>query len=273
MQEPKTEAEVLALFKRYKNVAESWTLYDSILICNTFYGAENQVQGWFSTFQDFASHEQHIFFKSRTEAIAGGAYTNQQSSDTMDFAFLAYSMGIAIWAPAPNLEGTSGTQIEGASGVVDYGDPSIGHFFQFDLPRHMGIQFRTNQDIRAECTCYAAPPGYGPIGGGAASEIPETAIINALPVINIAGTQGVPVLQNRFKFPIPIGIPRTATIEGILKVSPYARYVLEGITGPQYYVFQADGGGPPFEFFPKRYGIQFSILGKRLVQQRAQYHA
>ena len=272
MKEPQNELEVLALFRRFKNVAESWTLYDSILVCETFYGTEPSVQGWFTTFNAFAQQEQHIFFKSRTEAIAGGAYTNQQSADTMDFAFVAYSMGITIWAPAPNLEGTIGSIAEGAQGVVDYSDPSISHFWQFDLPRHMGIQFKTNQDVRAECTCYAAPAGYGPIGGGAASDVPEIPIVNSLPVINIAGTQGVPILQNRFKFPEPIGIPRTATIQGILQVAPFGRYSLTGIKGPQSYVIQPQDGGPPYVFFPKRYAIQFSILGKRLVQGRANYH-
>ena len=264
MQEPRNEQEVLSLFRKFRNVAESWALYDTINVCSTFYGAEQNVQGWYTTFNAFAAQEQQIFFKARTEAIAGSAYTNQQSADTMDFAFVAYSMGITLFAPSANL---------GAGGDVTTNDPSMAHFWQFDLPRHLGIQLKVNQDIRAECTAYAAPPGYGPVGGGAASDIPEVAVVNALPVVNIAGTQGQPVLRNRFKFPEPIGIPRTATIEGILHVSEYARYVLNGLLGPQNYAFQPDSpGGPPYVFFPKRYGIQFSLLGKRLVQQRGQYH-
>jgi len=275
--EPQNEGQVKELFQKFANVAESASIYDSILVCRQFYGSENNVAGWFSKFDDFAKQETHSFFKARTESIANAAYCNQQNADSMDFAFLAYSMGITFWAPATGLLGEAYELIDGGPGCIAKTDPVIGHLWAFDLPRHVGLQFKVNQDIRAEATCYAAPPGYGPTGGGAAS-MPQTQIgllpSNNLPTINFAGTQGIPVLNNRFKFPEPLGIPRTATIEGIIQVSEIGRYLMEGVYGPRDIVFQTDSlaGGPPWEFFPSRFAIQFSLFGKRLVQQRGQYH-
>lgn len=277
--EPTNEGQVKELFEKYANVAESASLYDSILVCRQFYGSENNVQGWYTTFNDFSKQETQSFFKARTESIANAAYNNQQNADSMDFAFLAYSMGITFWCPATALLGETYRPIEGAAGLIAKVDPVIGHLWAFDLPRHCAIQFKVNQDIRAEVMCYAAPPGYGPIGGGAASDVIDAlaapiAYLSNLPTINMAGTQGVPVHQNRFKFPAPIGIPRTATIEGILNVSDIGRYLLEGVYGPRDIVLQPGGGGgaPPFDFFPARFAVQFSLFGKRLVQQRGQYH-
>jgi len=278
--EPNNEAGVKDLFEKYANVAESASLYDTILVCRQFYGSENNVQGWYTNFNDFSKQETQSFFKARTESIANAAYCNQQNADSMDFAFLAYSMGITFWAPATQLLGETYQPIEGAAGLIAKVDPVIGHLWQFDLPRHCAIQFKTNQDIRAEAMCYAAPPGYGPTGGGAASEVSGVGgggplgYLTNLPTINIAGTQGIPVHQNRFKFPEPIGIPRTATIEGVLNVSDIGRYLLEGVYGPRDIVLQPPSvaGAPPFDFFPARFAIQFSLFGKRLVQQRGQYH-
>jgi len=271
--EPTTEKEVMEAFKSYSNVAESWELHDSVLISNRFYASELSAPGWFLTVDDFVSQETHSFFKSRTEAMAGASYCNQQSADSMDFAFVAYSIGITFFAPSISPL----CSLDGETLKMRAIDPVLAQLFTFDMPRHCAVQFKTNQDVRMEAPCYAVPPGYGPVGGGASSELEitePTLYANAFPTVVFAGTQGVPVLRNRFKLPVPIGIPRTATIEGILYISEYGRYLLDDVYGPSYIPFEAWTSPNPENraYHPARFGVQMSLLGKRLVQQRGQYH-
>ena len=81
---------------QFENVAEPWSIYDTLIICPTFYGQESSVQGWFQTFPAFSQQERHSFFKSRTEANASQAYCNKQTADTMDFAMEVYSFGLTF---------------------------------------------------------------------------------------------------------------------------------------------------------------------------------
>lgn len=270
--EPTTEKEVLEAFRNFQNVAESWELHDSVVICNHFYGQEQTTPGWFRTVDDFVSQETHSFFKSRTEAMAGAAYTNQQSADNMDFAFVCYSIGVTFFAPSVSPLCRYDGELERMTGI----DAVLAPLFTFDFPRHAALQFKTNQDVRMEAPCYAVPPGYGPIGGGASSELEaDTAsYTHQFPTLVFAGTQGIPVLRNRFKLPVPIGIPRTATIEAVLFISEYGRYLLSGVYGPSYIPFEtAEYPNPSSrKYHPARFGVQVSLLGKRLVQQRGQYH-
>lgn len=265
------EKEVFEQFEKFANVREAWPLYDTIVICREFYGTEQNIRGWFPTFNAFAAQETHSFFKTRTEGTAGLPYTNQQSADSMDFAFIADSIGIAIMAPSPDRQGEA-EQPDGTAGDLRWPDDLISHWFASDLPRHMGLQLKVQQDIRAEVNCMDCPPGYGAVGSGTA--FPGQAInpTGDIPFMTNAVVQGVPVLSNRYPLPAPIGIPRTATIEGILHLSEYAREILGHVWGPQDFVFNSLNGFPPYTFFPARYQIVFSLFGQRLVQQRGQYH-
>jgi len=257
------------------NVVESASLYDSILLCSRYYGAEQTVRGWFTTFATFAAARDHRFFKVRTEGVANLAYTNLESADTMNFPFMAYSMGISFFAPASNMMSQSGI-VQGVVQPVAV-DPLPSHLWQFELPRHSAIVFKTNQDVRAEVPCFACPPGYGPTGGGAALEMnTQDAQLRGWKqrsALNSFGSQGVPVITNRYKFPVPLVIPKNATIEGELVLSEYARYLIGGLNGPYDYVFQnGEAVSPLADFFPMRFGIVLSLFGLRLVQQRGQYH-
>ncbi len=268
------ERQVFQDFKRYANVVEPWALYDSIIVCSDFYGSEANVGGWFPTFNAFGSQETHSLFKTRTEGTAGLAYSNQQSADSMDFAFIAHSVGLAIQVPAPNIEGELDSQGEGVVGDVRNPDALLSHWFGADLPRHMAIQFKVQQDIRAEIQALMAPPGYGAMGSGVAFQATSDVSpqYGDIPYMQYSISQGVPSLSNRYPLPAPIGIPRTATIEGILHVSEYARSVLTAVLGPRDFTFNTVDGDVPYTFFPRRYVIQFSLIGERLVQQRAEYH-
>lgn len=263
------------------NVVESAPLYDTILVCSDYYGQEAAVNGWYTTFGLFAQARDYKFMKSRTEGTAGLPYCNMQSADSMPYPFYAYTMGITFFAPSSNIIGSTKYHSPNGGGGETWPyavDPIIPHFWQFDLPRHAAIIFRTNQDVRAENTCYTCPPGYGPMGGGAAFEINTYDDVTGFAAykqhaaLNTFGTQGVPVLHNRFKFPKPIAIPKNATIEGELVLSKYARDCLADMIGPFEYLFSNVDLTTIVEKFPMRFGIQFSLFGLRMVQQRGQYH-
>jgi hypothetical protein len=269
------EREVFQEFKNAPaNVVEAWALYDSIIICPQFYGSEANIGGWFNTYAAFGGQETHSFFKTRTEGTAGTAYCNQQSSDSMDFAFIAHSVGLSIQVPAPKIDGVIDPGGEGVAGDIRFPDMLASQWFGADLVEHMAIQIKIQQDIRAEITALHCPPGYGSMGGGVATDstvdIPPSH--GEIPVLTHAVNQGVPVLTNRYPLPSPIGIPRTGTIEGILHVSEYGRDVLTNITGPRDFMFNSADGAAPYTFFPQRIVIQLSLFGERMVQQRGQYH-
>ena len=272
--EPTTEKEVLQQWADTKvNVKEAWAIYDTICICSQFYGNEASINGWYPSFAAFGAEQEHIFFKNRTAAQASLAYTNMNNADSMDFAFVADSIGLQISAPAPNIEGVINGG-DGVSGEVKWPDSLCGHVFSHDLPYHMGCEFVTQQDIRLQNTCYATPPGYGAMTSGVAypqDDGTSLAAYGQLPFSGMVVNQGVPLLKNRFPFPEPIGIPRTSTIEVRLKLSEIAREYLTSMLGPRDYVFNSADGLAPYSFFPKRYMIQASLIGTRMVQQRGQY--
>lgn len=250
--------------KDIMNVGEPWILYDTILICSDC-KIDPIPKGWFTSFTTAGVPERHSFFKGRTESLVGLEYCNQQSGDTMDYAFELYSMGLTCFVPSINI----GVElVEGSVSNIDFASL---HSFQFDLLRHCSIQLKVNQDIIAELTGYLCPPGYGAIGGGGAAlenNNLKTQEFVKIPTLKFSGTQGIPVMTNRWKLKSPIGIPRTATIEGILDVAEYGRSLLTAYRGPWNYLFNQEVKTS----YPMACGIQLSLLGKRLVQQRGQYH-
>lgn len=262
-----------AIQKNYDNVGEPWYLYDSLIVCDTLYGTEQKVAGWFPSFAAFSQNEQHSFFKLRTEGVAGAAYNNQQKSDTMDFAFELHSIGIAFKAPGTRILKLLVERDSWDVVGLNYG---AAHFWEVDLPNHCGFQFKINQDIVAEGPAYDFPPGYGTQGGGSANQH-TTKTHPQQAFCNYAGSQGVPELSGRRWFENPIGIPNDALIEGVLIISDVARLTLNAGINPSgmwpNYGFPEDSGNPlVVKNTPTRFMIQVSLLGKRLVQQRGAWH-
>ena len=265
--------------KPAQNVAEAWPIYDTLCICNTFYGSESLQLGWFNTFVQFAQKETHSFFMQRTIGQIGLQYTNKATVDRVDFAYDAFSLGVQFFAPGVRTLGAL------VGGDINYRDNYSAHWWESELPQHCAVQLKVQQDIVAEGNAMMFSPGYGATGSGASfehEEIPATGpngAVNAYypPVMNMSMTQGVPTLSNRMPFEDPIGIPRTGSMEVILTVSEYARDVLANMgagvlaTAPfNYLLTTAPGTNAEF---PARYGIRVSLMGVRYVQQRAQYHA
>lgn len=258
------------------NVAEAYPLYDTINICKTMYGKEKSVGGWFTTFKDFAANEKHTFYKSRTIGNSNLAYCNLDSADNVDFVFTAFSLGVRFFAPV-SPDGVN-SSLESPSFMNENMIP----FWLFDMPKHCGIDFRVQQDVIVENTCLATPPGYGPrLGGGSQPAEMESTIDppNTTPWKVITGTNGEPMIDNRFPFPSPLKIPRNSTIEANIYPSMFARHVLSQCEGPLDWVLLTEGqttqpqGVLDYFTTPTRFGIQVSLYGYREVQQRGQYHA
>lgn len=259
----------------YMNVAESYPIYDTLIICSDLYGKEQSINGWYTTFRTFADDEKHTFFKDRTIGNSHLAYTNMDSVDTIDYAFKAFSIGVRFFGPC-SPEGYNDIVVSPA-GINEEVIP----FWMFDLPKHVGLDFRVQQDVIIENTCLATPPGYGPRGGGGAQPLVDSTadFPNQVPWKVVTGSNGEPVIDNRFPFPDPIEIPRNTPIEANLYLSNYVRYIIGGWIGPRDWVLltEEQSAQPPgiTDFFsmPTRFGIQVSLYGYRLVQQRGQYHA
>lgn len=267
--------------EQFKNVAEPWVLYDSLVICPSdgMKGSEQNTTGFYTTYSTFGQQQKHTFFKSRTEGMVGLEYTNMQSADSMDFAMEVYSIGLAFVAPGVRVQG------EISAGDITSIDAGVNHWFDTELPRHCSISLKINQDILCELPAMQCSPGYGMTGGGAsfAHNAYQLGVdSNYLPVMNFTCTQGAPYIKNRFQFtkrdeqtgeivPNPIKIPRTASVEMILELSDTAMAQLQSFNGPYNYISN-NSNGSAIVAYPQRSIVQASMAGKRLVQQRAQYH-
>jgi hypothetical protein len=257
---------------RTQNVLEPWTIYDSIVICNQLYGNEQSVQGWYTSWVQFAAQQEQRFFKSRNEAMCGLAYNNMQSQDRADFAFHAISIGLQFKGPCDGLECAT-------LGEFEQWAINVANFFQFDLPNHVGLTFKLGQDARLDANPYHTPPGYGPRVSGITQGLDEI-VTTPVPGTNdsggqavVVGTQGEPIKDNRFYFKNVIEIPRNETFEVTIKLSEYARFMLNQMNGPLQYQMYYPGmqGETPAVLaleFPVRYVIQCAIHGLREVQQR-----
>jgi hypothetical protein len=277
----------------FQNVLETAEIHDTVCICKEMFGNEKSADGWFTSFQNFGRWPEHSFFKTRNEAGVGLAYNNMQSSDRMDYAFHAMSVGVRFFAPITNLE--KKPQLGGDWITNEY----ISHFFQGDLPNHCSFTLRIGQDDQIDLNGMMMPPGYGPTGGAASLGLDDTTILasNGIPFSGpqsvFVGTQGVPAKENRYslytqvvdektgqKIASPLEIPRNETIEIKMKLSEYAQNVLSNSDGPQNYGFgKYEFVGDPGTWtedpvlFSVRYGIQVSLYGVREIQQRGEYHA
>lgn len=260
--------------KNYANVAESASLYDTVVICRQMYGKEASIGGWFTTFAGFGANDHHTFFKSRTEGSSHLAYCNMQSADSVDFVFKVFSFGVRFFAPvSPDCVNFT---IQSPAQYVE----NLPAWWLWDLPKYCGVDFRVQQDIIIENTCLASPSGYGPRGGGGAQPAIDTRVSNCnqIPWKSVVGTIGEPSIDNRFPLPEPISIPRNTQIEANIYVSEYGRYVLSRLVGPlsDIILTEQQASTPivsDYLAMPTRYGIQVSLYGCREVQQRGQYFA
>lgn len=251
------------------NVLESQTLYDTVLV-SPFVDYMKFNDGWYNSFAGIGAANEIPFFnvRNRNHHLA---YNNQDTRDQTAYGMKIYSLGVTFFAPQ------IATQFHDIEGGASFAEEIHSAVWEADLPQHAAAILRVNQDDRLKIQCCMSPPGYGPSGGGMGHGDPTVPTFEETtnPAIMKGMTgMGVPDLNNQWPFPEPIDVPRRASISVVIKLSEWARQMLQIMVGPLRYVFApAAGGGQIDETLYCMFGIQVSMKVKRYVQQRGQYHA
>lgn len=257
--------------EQYMNAVEVWTPFDTVCI------GENQslVNGsrWYESFAALAADEEVSLFNARNRSGVGVAYTNMDTPGQLPFAFKAYSVGIEISAPAFAPVVSYSGDVEGVTGPVLDMASSAHAVFAGELQKHASIRMQVSQDEKLVSTVQGCPSGAG-VSGAFNLDAPD-----ALQGTEIGSVQtfsnGIPDIRNRFKFPIPVDIPRNHIFNVNLKFSRYAREILQRLSGPGRVMINTQ---PAVDFeledatVPAVCMIRVSLFGIRYVQQRNQQH-
>lgn len=268
--------------QEFFNVREAWPYFDTLIVSRELYGSEQNVGGFFTTFNAFTQRQEHSLFKIRSESLVGLMYNNQSTQDRLEFPFHAFSLGISFFAPSfmPQWIGDIPTPPTAINN-----DQIMSSFWCLDLPRLIGVEFRIGQDVKLTGTPFRLPPGYGPAGGGVGQAVQhhDNDATPAEPLVMqnqmvVAMNQGSPDISNRFTFRPPLGIPRTETIEVKILISDIAKNILDRLWGPGYMTIPQSVTVGEIDSWshkevPCRFGIQASLWGVREVQQRGALHA
>jgi hypothetical protein len=248
----------------FANVPEALTLYDTVLVTQHILKWHD---GWFTSFLAAGQANSFPFLnvRNRNHHLA---YNNQDTRDQMPYAMEVYSIGVDFWGP-------SQAEIESGGEFGMIYQQNHASIWMVDLPRHASIKFNVNQDEKLNAQCCMVPSGMGPVGGGVGQGVMAYAEGftggTPNPMLGMT-TMGMADITCRFKFPNPIQIPRRASISAVVTLSEYGRQLLQSLVGPWQYVFKDwESGRELFKWMA--YGITVSLQGKRLVQQRGQYHA
>lgn len=243
------------------NVAENWTLFDTVLI-GVDVSRLDYHTGWFQNFAALGAAATIPFFNVRNKNHY--PYNNQDVRDQMPYAFEIYSLGVSIWAP-------SSTTYYAVSPVIG-AQTTSNHLFETEFPKHCSLILQTNQDERVKLVTLMAPSGYGVVSGGVGQGDCETAW--TCPPISLASfTQGVPTFTNHWGFVNPLRVPRTTNLSVVLRPSEYMRAMLTALPGPLYQPMRSVANDGTWAECAGYAGIQVTLGGRRLVQQRGEEHA
>lgn len=249
-----------------KNVLEKWCIYDTVLVTRAVAEAGGTIinpGGWFVDFQQLSTANQIGFFNVRNRQV-GLAWNNQDTRDQMPYVFHLHSIGIRFFAPTVTEMHNDPTPVAGRN------LPQA--VWTLDLPNHVSAVLVIQQDEKLKINAMMAPSGYGAQGGGAAQGDPQIYGLG-MSLHKMTYNQGVPTIGNRWVFPVPYGIPRTASLRMTLKFSEYGRALLAAMTGPFHYAYRKETPFPPsWEQLATTYGIQVTLDGYREVQQRGALH-
>ncbi len=243
----------------YRNAVEKWPLYDSILIgsnANSLYSG----QGFFDSYTALAAVRVLPFFNQRNRQSVGLAYNNFDATDKMTFAYVCESLGVEIYAPIDNLDITGGDQ-SFVSSVL----------FSGEIFKHASISLKINQDEKLVNSVQLTPAGMGPSGFLGTDNMVTPPAGTDFDILH-SGFQnfsnGIASIENRFKFPVPLSIPRNQTISAEIEFSTYAKTMLTQMVGPlNVATGEEHGTEHPFPAM-----IRVSMLGRRAVQQRNAQH-
>jgi hypothetical protein len=250
------------------NVKENFMLYDTVGVYEPTGQNITNPPGWFTTYGAMGGAPEVNFFNVRNRRV-GLPYCNLDSIDSMSYAFRVRSLGITFFA-------NNMTQAPSWATDDTFSPEDItGHVFTVDLPRHTGFRFRVQQDDVLFGHVLLAPAGYGPCGDGFGRGSPSlnqnANFANGFDHHLSAFTQGIPEYTARWPFAKPIDIPRDASINIKLTFSEWARNLLAAM--PYDLEFQGINDGVDDIVSNRVFaGIQVSLIGERLVQQRGEHH-
>jgi len=252
----------------YSNVRENWPLFDTVLV-GLNARDEQTTPGWFTTLAAMGAANQLYFFNQRTRAD-GLAYCNLDTRDQMPYAFIIKSMGVRFFATYQ----TENPAIDPAD-VSWWLENQVPHIFLADLPDHCSVRMQIQQDDVLKTNVPLCPSGYGPVGGGYGQASPNSQFAVAADKSYSAITQSTAHITNRWKFPTRIKVPRNAALSVELQFSEYGRQLLLAMVKQNTQdMFSGHGHAADVDHDSKTfYGIQVSLIGQRLVQQRGAYHA
>lgn len=298
------------------NVREPITLIDTVLCSRYVAQMSDRPQGWFSSFSDMGTAGEFSFFNVRNKSI-GIMWNNQDARDQMPYGLVIDSVGVSFIAPGCASQFTACDRISTDANGHGIWDPSAEEpdppteedlvnreelhsaLWGSDLPNHASVTLSTNQDERLVGFPAMFPPGYGPVGGGWGWGSPNDWIAEAVDgdihfpgrsaghIIHcgsFAGNlqtiqEGQPDIRQRCEFPVSIEVPKRATLRMNIKLSIYAREMLQAMIGPHWFTWvdEITGVYPDVMAVSKAvkataFGIQCTIKGTRLVQQRGDYH-
>lgn len=292
-----------------QNVREQIILTDTVLVSKFVGQLTDRPNGWFTSFAGAGAAGEFSFMNVRNRSI-GIQYNNQDARDQLPFGMRIMSIGVKFFAPPcasqfTACENKGSTEISRVPVGDDvYTDPAYplltnreelhSALWESDLPNHMSLTLRTNQDIRLRGPAAIFTPGFGAVGGGWGWGSPGDLYMAAYagtPTPSISHETGAPTfggyvtnletiahgevdIRQRFPFPIPIDVPKRANLSVTLKLSQYGKEMLQAITGPYWMPFPkyVDSDALKKSVKAAMFGIDCTIKGERLIQQRGAYH-
>lgn len=249
---------------RFENVAENWSLYDSVIVHNDIASLAYR-DGWFTSFAALGANQEIPFFNVRNRNHGLWA-CNQDTRDAMAYGFRIFTIGVQFFAP-------SLPQYHNLDTNVPTGEQTLNSvLFANEIPKHTSLILKTNQDERLRINSLMTPPGVGAVGGGVSFGDPES--VYGVPNSGVwANHQGYPILTNKWGFREPLEIPRRASISVTLRLNTYAQNLLQWLNGPTWHPIRSKAGDGNYVTVSAIAGIRVYLGGQRLVQQRDQYHA
>ncbi len=265
-----------------QNVAQNYSIFDSIGIVENLSDFGRQPPGWFSSFSEMGNAGELYFMNMRNKSNTGLAYCNQDSRDLMPYGFYLKSITVDFIPPRIASEVVLNTNPyvtapfttpTGRNTYICENSP----IFSAELPTHCGVELRINTDIHLKCSAAMCGSSCGPVGGGFGGLMLKGDASASNPGFpystnQTAFSQGIADLDNGWAFPVPISIPRKAAVCVTLKPSEWARELIKKMPGPGAYAInnQLSEG---YIYEPFLYIIRVGLHGVRLLQQRGEYHA
>lgn len=251
----------------FLNVRENAVLYDAILIGGNVPTLFPTAQ-WYANFQAAALANEWALFNIRNEAMVGAAYCNMDSIDKMTFPFQVSSIGVQFFA----MPAAGKTNID-TYGLSDEQREAAGMLIWLqEIAKHTSLILKINQDEKLVVNCTQVPSGYGVEG-----DIGITAPSAFCAAFSTWGN-GDKEISNRFRFPVPLDIPRNQTISCKLELSAIGKQLLAACAGPLSLITKDDEDGaimdPPSvpTVLSSVCGVRVSLEGHRFVQQRGMLH-